>query len=84
MKKLLCTIAKTILFFIGWALLVSFIPIPNTESPVIWRFWAELIPFLCVVGISVLFWLIHKRKISVFPASQPAKSCIIGIISGIV
>ena len=84
MKKLLITTAKTLFYFIGWALLAGLIPLPDAESPAIWRFWAELIPFLCIVGISLLFWLIEKRKIQIFPICHVAKDCVIGILGGAV
>lgn len=84
MKKLLITTAKTLFYFIGWALLAGLIPLPDAESPAIWRFWAELIPFLCIVGISLLFWLIEKRKIQIFLICHVAKDCVIGILGGAV
>ncbi len=84
MKKLLLTIFKGIIFFIGWALLVSFISAPNNENPAVWRFWAELIPFLCMVAVSFLFWLIEKRKICILPVSNPITNCITGVVGGVV
>lgn len=84
MKRAFVTIAKTLVYFIGWILLVNVLPVPNTENPAIWRFWAELIPFLCTVGISVLFWLVEKRKIQVFSFSNPLKNCLTGVVGGIV
>ena len=54
MKKILITTTKVLLYFVGWALLVSFIPVPDFENPAIWRFAAELIPFLCIIGVSIL------------------------------
>lgn len=66
MKKILITATKALLYFVGWTLLVSFIPVPDFENPAIWRFAAELIPFLCIIGISILFWLIEKRSVKIF------------------
>lgn len=40
MKKILITTTKVLLYFVGWALLVSFIPVPDFENPAIWRFAA--------------------------------------------
>lgn len=57
MKKVLSVSIKTIIFFVGWAICVSVIPIPDTASAVIWRFWAELIPLLSVIAITFIFWL---------------------------
>ena len=84
MKKLLITATKVLLYFVGWALLVSFIPVPDFENPVIWRFAAELIPFLCIIGVSILFWFIEKKNVRIFALSNPFRNCLIGIISGIV
>lgn len=82
MKKLTSTLIKTFLFFVGWVILASIIPIPDSENPAIWRWWAEFIPFICVTGISLLFWFIEKKDISIFPISQTAKNLIIGITAG--
>ena len=62
MKKLVSVSIKTIIFFVGWAICVSVIPIPNTDSAVIWRFWAELIPLVSIIALTLIFWLIDKRK----------------------
>lgn len=84
MKKLLITLTKTIIFFIGWALLAGLLPIPENNNPVIWRFWAELIPFLCIVVLTFAFWLMEKRKIKLNLISQPLKNSIMGVGIGIV
>lgn len=81
-KKILITITKVAAYFIGWVLLVSIIPIPNSENPAIWRFWAEFMPFLCIAGISLLFWCIEKKKIQILTICKPARSCVIGISFG--
>ena len=51
MKKLVSVSIKTIIFFVGWAICVSVITIPNTASAVIWRFWAELIPLVSIIAL---------------------------------
>lgn len=61
MKKIVMPATKALLYFVGWTLLVSFIPVPDLENPAVWRFAAELIPFLCVVVISIVFWFIEKK-----------------------
>ena len=83
LKKILITATKALLYFVGWTLLVSFIPVPDFENPAIWRFAAELIPFLCIIGISILFWLIEKRSVKIFSLFNPIRNCLIGIVSGI-
>lgn len=82
-KKTLLTITKLVAYFIGWVLLVSIIPIPNSENPAVWRLWAELIPFLCIAGISLMFWYIEKKKIQVLTIYKPVRSCVIGTGFGV-
>lgn len=55
MKKLFITGTKAIFFFVGWAVLAGLLPIPDSSNGAVWRFWAELIPFLCVVGLTLIF-----------------------------
>ena len=57
MKKLLITILKIVVFFIGWAVFSGIIDIPN-DNPAIWRFFAELIPLSVIILFTVVFWLI--------------------------
>lgn len=83
MKKILITLTKTIIFFIGWALLAGLLPIPENNNPAIWRFWAELIPFLCIVVLTFAFWLIEKRKIKLYLIAHPLKNSIIGVGIGL-
>lgn len=84
MKKVLITILKILIFFIGWALFSSFIPVPNFENPAIWRFAAELVPFLSIVGMSLLFWFIEKKKVQIISYSNFSKNILVGVIGGIV
>lgn len=41
MKKLLLTVVKIIVFFIGWALLATVLPIPDNVDGVYWRFFCR-------------------------------------------
>ncbi len=84
MKKLLIMTGKTLIFFVGWALLASLSPIPNLSNGAVWRFWAELIPFLSIVGLTIIFWLFEKRKIKLHIVSSPLKNSAIGIVAGII
>lgn len=84
MKKVLITILKILIFFIGWALFSSFIPVPDFENPAIWRFAAELVPFLSIVGMSLLFWFIEKKKVQIISYSNFSKNILVGVIGGIV
>lgn len=84
MKKYLTTVAKTITFFLGWAILAGTLPIPDSSNNAIWRFWAELIPLLCIVGLTIFFWLIEKKKLKLHIFFSPLKSSAIGLVTGIV
>lgn len=83
MKKSLITIGKSLLFFIVWIFAVSLIPIPDSQNDAVWRFWAELIPFLAVAVLTAAFWFIEKKKIPLNIVSSPMKSLTVGIIAGI-
>ena len=54
MKKFLKTILKCLSYFIIWALLVG-IPIPDSLSPALWRFFAELLPLILLIIISLVY-----------------------------
>lgn len=82
MKKICITIGKTLIFFVGWALLVGFVPIPESSNGAIWRLWAELIPLIAMIGMTLLFWLFEKRKVRLHIISAPLKNCAIGIVAG--
>lgn len=82
MKKTLTTVAKTTIFFVGWAILAGLLPIPDSSNNAIWRFWAELIPFLCILALTIFFWLIEKKKVKLHIISSPVKNSVIGLVTG--
>ena len=82
MKKVLSVSIKTIIFFVGWAICVSVIPIPDTASAAIWRFWAELIPLLSVIAITLIFWLADQKKIRLHLTGKPVYNIILGGVTG--
>ena len=84
MKKLVSVSIKTIIFFVGWAICVSVIPIPNTASVVIWRFWAELIPLVSIIALTLIFWLIDKRKTRLHLTEKLVNNIILGCVTGAV
>lgn len=81
MKKFFAVLGKALLFFLSWAIITGLLPIPDSSNGAIWRFWAELIPFLTVVGISLLFWLLERRKIALHIIPS-LKNTALGIITG--
>ena len=81
MKKLVSVSIKAIIFFVGWAICVSVIPIPNTDSAVIWRFWAELIPLVSIIALTLIFWLIDKRKTRLHLTGKLVNNIILGCVT---
>lgn len=84
MKKLCITTGKTLIFFVGWALLAGLLPIPDSSNGAIWRFWAEIIPFIAIVGLTLIFWLFEKRKVKLHIISSPLTNCAIGVVTGVI
>ena len=82
MKKLCISTGKILIFFVGFALLAGMLPIPGSSNGAVWRFWAELIPFFTIVGLTLLFWLFEKRKVQLHVASSPLRNCVIGFATG--
>lgn len=82
--QLVTTVAKVIVFFIGWAVLVSAIPVPDCENPAVWRFFAELIPFICIAAMTAIFLVIERGKIPVQRGNHPLRliflSCVFGVV----
>ena len=84
MKKGLITAAKFIIFFIGWAVLAGITEVPCEENPVVWRFFAELIPFLWIIIFTVIFLLFEKGNVKLPVMTNLKKGFVIGTVSGIV
>jgi len=83
MKKILLTILKILIFFIGWAVLSGLIDIPS-DNPAVWRFFAELMPLIVIVGFTVIFLLLEKREIKIPIIDNIGKGTLIGTITGII
>ena len=76
MKKLIEVSLKSIIFFIGWAIFVSVIPIPDIDNTALWRFFAELIPFLAIVVMTVIFWFVDRKKTKLHLTQRPVYSSV--------
>ena len=76
------SINKNAIFFVGWVICASVIPIPDTASAVIWRFWAELIPLLSIIVLTLIFLLIDKRKTQLHLTGRPVYNIILGCVTG--
>ena len=84
MKKITITIIKFIVFFLGWAISVSFLPLSSSEEPAIWRLWAEIMPLLSIIAFTFVFWLIEKKTVKLHLFENPVKGVILGTVTGIV
>lgn len=83
MKKLITTILKTVIFFVGWAILISFAPDIQTNNKALLRLWWEFVPLSLVVLFSFIFVLvIEKDKIKIPLASRFFKNSLIGVVIG--
>lgn len=83
MKKLIEVSLKSIIFFIGWAICASVIPIPDIDNAALWRFFAELIPFLAIVVMSVIFWFVDRKKTKLHLTQRPVYSSVLGVTVGL-
>lgn len=86
MKKFISTILKTIIFFIGWAILISILFSFDLQmnNRVLLRLWWEFIPLAVVVLLSVIFvFVIEKGKIKISVGSKFIKNTLIGIVLGV-
>ncbi len=84
LKKIGITIIKSIGFFLGWAILVSILPLSSSTEPAIWRLWAEITPLLAIVGFTFVFWLAEKKNVKLHLFDNPVKGMVLGVITGIV
>lgn len=83
MKKVMITIIKSVLFFLGWAIVTAFVPLLNTDNQAIWRLWAEIAPLLTIIAFTLIFWLTEKKQVKLKLFNKPIKGITIGIFSGI-
>ena len=83
MKKAAITILKILIFFVGWAVLSGLIDIP-VDNPVVWRFFAELIPLVVIVIFTVIFLRLEKGEVKIPFAENAGKGTIVGIVTGFV
>lgn len=84
LKNLINPILKTILFFIGWSILISLTPDIKGNNPAYLRLWWEFSPFIAVLLFSFVFSFIidkGKNKIPVF--KNFSKNLFRGVILGL-
>lgn len=80
MKKFLQIAGKFLLFFIGWALCISF-DLPS-ENPALWRLGAEFIPLVVLLAFSLVFWLLERQKFPIAPMHHPVRNILYGSAIG--
>ena len=73
---------KILTFFIGWALLIGIIDIPN-DNPVTGRPLAEILPFVVVVCFTIIFLVLEKVEIRILIIKNCGKGFLLGTILGI-
>lgn len=84
MKKLTNTIFKTIIFFMGWAILISFTPDIHTNNQAYLRLWWEFTPLAVVILFSVIFvFVVEKGKIKIPVTLGFFKNSLIGVVLGL-
>ena len=83
MKKLIEVSLKSIIFFVGWAICASVIPIPEIDNAALWRFFAELIPFLAIVVMTVIFGFVDRKKTKLHLAQRPVYNSLLGGVVGL-
>jgi uncharacterized protein len=84
MKKFLGVLIRFILFFMGWAVLIGLIPTIPSDKPVVWRFGAELIPFMVMIIFTLIFWLRDKNEIHISILGRFHYNLGIGMVAGFI
>lgn len=83
MRKLIITVLKTVIFIMGWAILISFTPDLQTKNNALLRLWWEFTPLAVVVLLSVIFILVIERgKVKIPVGYGFLKNTLIGIVLG--
>ena len=83
LKKIGITILKSIGFFLGWAILVSILPLSSSKEQAIWRLWAEITPLLAIAAFTLIFWIAEKKNVKLHLFDNPVKGMVLGVIAGI-
>ena len=83
MKIAISVVVKSILFFVFFVVSVGLLFPPDSLPPVFWRFFAELIPMLIIMVVTLLFWFIDKRRFKLHLVDRPLYGTGVGIVSGI-
>lgn len=82
MKKFLLTTLKLLVFFIGWAVTAGLLPVPCENDPVLWRFFAELIPFAVLAVFTAVFIIAEKGEVKIPCLRSFVKAAVSGTLTG--
>lgn len=83
MKKLLITILKTIVFFIGWAIIIGFTPDISTSNQAILRLGWEFTPLVVIVVFTLVFvFAVEKGQIKIPIVKNFYKNAFVGLVTG--
>lgn len=78
------TVIKFLAFFLVWAVLAAVLPLSSSKVPALWRLWAEIMPLLAMIGVTLFFWLIvEKKQVKLYFFDNPAKGAVVGLVTGI-
>ena len=81
MKKFFKITFKIIIFFIGWAVLSGIVDVPS-NTPAVWRFFAELIPLVFMLIFTIVFMLFENMSTKILFNENIAKGILTGTIVG--
>lgn len=83
MKKAAITVLKALIFFAGWLVLVSVINVGDPEKdPVMWRFFAELIPLAAIAALTAVFLWLEKGQVRIPLAQNAGRGTLAGLATG--
>lgn len=82
MKKFLGVVIRVLIFFMGWVVLIGIIPTIPSDKPVIWRFFAELIPLLLMIAFTFSFWFLDRKEVHIPLLNRLKYNLGIGIATG--
>ena len=63
--------------------MVELLPLIDTKNQAVWRLWAELMPLLAVIIVTIIFWMIEKKQVELKLFKNPGVGIKVGVIGGI-
>lgn len=85
MKKILICVAKFLLFFTAWVLIVTLVPVPTHPNAAMQRLWYEVMPFAAILLLTFVFAkLVERGRIKVPVFRHLFKNIWVGLLAGCV